>query len=235
MAELRKRGLSPKVLTEEERAAKEKSDAERFTKVYEAQAKIKYRRMSLWGEQERHLFTFTDWEPTVHTNVQAAKEAGNKAYKIAKDLRESHLFNVFLFGNAGAGKTSLALAIMEAVRDDYSTMFVSVAEWRNLKFKSFKDNAVAERLSYTEKLMREVDVLVLDDFGKETQAEAKETVATMLFELADARRGKSTIITSNDDLAGLAKKYDQALLSRLITKDIAHVISANKLDDVRKV
>ena len=54
-------------------------------------------------------------------------------------------------------------------------------------------------------------------------------------ELADARRGKATIISSNDDLTGLALKYDQAVLSRLITKDIKHIITTNKLDDVRKV
>lgn len=232
--ELRQRGLTPKTLTPEERAEKEKADAERITKAWQAQERIKYQRMSLWGETQTRSFEFEDWNPQMQRNEQTARDIGNQAYAMTKEMRNG-LFNVFLFGRAGAGKTSLALAMMSRLSDRYTTMFVSVVEWRNLKFKSFKDNKVAERLNLTEKFMREVEVLVLDDFGKETQAEAKETVSSMLFELADARRGKATIITSNDDLTGLALKYDQAVLSRLITKDIKHIITTNKLDDVRKV
>jgi DNA replication protein DnaC len=86
-----------------------------------------------------------------------------------------------------------------------------------------------------EKYMREVDVLVLDDFGKETQKEAKEKVAGMLFRLADARKGKATIMTSNDNAVALANKYDNATLSRLIPKNPQHVIAMNKLRDVREV
>ncbi|MCT0949975.1 ATP-binding protein [Weissella confusa] len=234
MAELKKRGLSVKTMTPEERAEKEIVDAQRITAEWQAQERTKYARMSLWGETQERLFQFSNWEPAMQQNELVARDIGNKAYKIAKELRDG-LFNVFLYGQAGAGKTSLALAIADVVKDKYTTMFVSVVEWRSMKFKSFNDNSIAERLNVVERFMKEVDVLILDDFGKETQTEAKETVSAMLFELADARRGKATLITSNDNLAGLSNKYDAATLSRLITKDTTHTISTNKLADVRKV
>lgn len=55
--ELRQRGLTPKTLTPEERAEKEKADAERITKAWQAQERVKYQRMSLWGETETRFLS----------------------------------------------------------------------------------------------------------------------------------------------------------------------------------
>lgn len=86
MAELKKRGLSVKTMTPEERAEKEIADAQRITAEWQAQERTKYARMSLWGETQERLFQFSNWEPTMQQNELVARDIGNKAYKIAKEL-----------------------------------------------------------------------------------------------------------------------------------------------------
>ena len=232
--QLKKRGLEPISLTPEQRAEKEKQDAARFTKQWQAQDRVKYINASLWGEERARSFKFTDWLPEKQANEQRAKEVGNQAYRIMRQLAEEQ-FNVFLNGAAGTGKTSLALAIMDGLSDKFTNMFVSVIEWRDMTYKSFHDEKLQQQLAVVEKYMREVDVLILDDFGKDTQREAKEKMAGMLFRLADARKGKTTIITSNDNELALTKKYDMATLSRLIPSNPNHVIDMTDMADVREV
>lgn len=232
---LRDKGYQPKSLTPEQRAAKEKADAEAITAKWQAQERAKYFKASLWGDEAERSFTFQDWQPTMQgENEQIARNVANQAYKVMKEL-DGQLFNVMLYGKAGTGKTSLALAIISGLSEERSKMFVSLVEWRDMTYQSFHDEKLQQKLAVIEKYMREVDVLVLDDFGKETQKEAKEKVAGMLFRLADARKGKATIMTSNDNAVSLANKYDNATLSRLIPKNPKHVIAMNKLKDVREV
>lgn len=232
---LRDKGYQPKSMTPEQRAAKEKSDAEEITAKWQAQERAKYFKASLWGDEAERSFTFQDWQPAMQgENEQMARNVANQAYKVMKEL-DGQLFNVMLYGKAGTGKTSLALAIISGISEERSKMFVSLVEWRDMTYQSFHDEKLQQKLAVIEKYMREVDVLVLDDFGKETQKEAKEKVAGMLFRLADARKGKATIMTSNDNAVALANKYDNATLSRLIPKNPQHVIAMNKLRDVREV
>ena len=233
--QLRAKGLKPKKLTPEQHAAKEQQDAQAITAKWQAQERNKYLAASLWGDEDKRSFTFEDWQPTKQGgNEQTARNVANQAYKVMKEL-DGQLFNVMFYGKAGTGKTSLALAILAGLTEKYSKMFVSLVEWRDMTYKSFHDEKLQQELAVVEKYMREVDVLILDDFGKETQKEAKEKVAGMLFRLADARKGKATIITSNDNAIALANKYDNATLSRLIPKNPAHVIAMVKLKDIREV
>lgn len=221
--------------TQEEIAEKKRLENDAIINRWQAQERAKYYRASLWGDEAERSFTFQDWQPTKQgENEQIARNVANQAYKVMKEL-DSKLFNVILYGTAGTGKTSLALAIMSGLSEKRSKMFVSLIEWRDMTYQAFHDEKMQQKLVVIERYMREVDVLVLDDFGKETQKEAKEKVAGMLFRLADARKGKSTIITSNDNAIALANKYDTATLSRLIPKNPAHVIATDKLKDVREV
>lgn len=82
--QLEKRGLEPSHLTPEQRAEKEKQDAARFTKQWQAQDRVKYINASLWGEERARSFKFTDWLPEKQANEQRAKEVGNQAYRIMR-------------------------------------------------------------------------------------------------------------------------------------------------------
>lgn len=196
---------------------------------------------SLWGQGIKQTFEFKDWHPEKQTDVNAARGIGNKAFKIAKQL-QSEDYNVLLTGDVGAGKTSLALAIMNDLKKDRAVMFVSIVEWKYMRLGVVDGTRSKNDFDTLTKLMREADVLVLDDLGKESKpmdkygnGGATQDTNNMLFGLGDARMGKTTIITTNDSQSQLASKYDEAAISRLITKNPEHTISTNGLQDVREV
>src|SRR5699024_1978548 len=115
--QVRAKGLEPKRLTPEQRAAKEQQDAQAITAKWQAQERNKYLAASLWGDEEKRSFTFKDWQPTKQgDNEQLARNVANQAYKVMKEL-DGQLFNVMFYGKAGTGKTSLALAILEGLDD----------------------------------------------------------------------------------------------------------------------
>lgn len=234
MAELRRRGLEPRVLTPEEREAKEKAESIKYTAMFEKQRRERYMANSSFPDSINKHFKFTDWVPDKQKDVLKAQQIARSALDLTRELKESN-FNVLFFGSAGAGKTSLAIAMMNELAKTKTTMFVSMIEWLSMKYQSFSDDRVSNQVYGLEQMMKEVDVLVLDDLGKDSQREAKETAAKMLFQVANARTEKTTIITTNNNPKELGEKYDVATISRLIPKNAAHIISTNGLKDVREV
>lgn len=234
MVELRKRGIEPRVLTPEEREAKEKEESIKYTAMHEKKLKRQYMANSKFPDSINKHFRFQDWKPDKQKDVAKAEQVARTALNLANELRQSN-FNVLLFGNAGAGKTSLAIAMMNRLAKSKTTMFVSMIEWVILKYQSFSDERASDQVYALEQMMKKVDVLVLDDLGKDSKGEAKETASRMLFDVANARTEKTTIITTNDNPKQLGDKYDVATVSRLIPKNPAHIISTNGLQDVREV
>ena len=70
--------------------------------------------ISLYSGDEKLSFTFNDWDPTKQEDVNTAKDIGNQCFTLAKEMLTDN-FNVMLVGTPGVGKTSLALAMLEAV------------------------------------------------------------------------------------------------------------------------
>lgn len=234
MSELKRRGLNPRVLTPEEREAKEKAESIKYTTMHEKQLRRQYMENSKFPDSIDKHFSFRDWNPYKQKDIEKAKQVARTALDLSNELKQTN-FNVLLFGNAGAGKTSLAIAMMNNLSAIKTTMFVSMIEWVVMKYQSFSDDRVANQVYALEQMMKDVDVLVLDDLGKDSQREAKETAAKMLFQVANARTEKTTIITTNDNPKELGAKYDMATVSRLVPKNAAHIISTNGLQDVREV
>lgn len=234
LAGLKRHGLKPIILSPEEREAKEKAESIKYTAMYEKQRRERYMANSSFPDSIDKAFTFRDWDPSKQKDVDKAKQIARMSLDMARELKESN-YNVLFFGNAGAGKTSLAIAMMNELAATKTTMFVSMIEWLAMKYQSFSDDRVANQVYGLEQMMKDVDVLVLDDLGKDSQREAKETAAKMLFQVANARTEKTTIITTNDNPKELGDKYDMATVSRLVPKNAAHIISTNGLQDVREV
>jgi DNA replication protein DnaC len=106
---------------------------------------------------------------------------------------------------------------------DKSCLFVSIdAMLRKIK-NSFNDKESRFTEEYFNKLLSNVDFLVLDDLGAETGAidtskTATDFVQRVLYGITNTRQDKATILTTNLDSKTLFSMYDKKLVSRLFRK-----------------
>jgi DNA replication protein DnaC len=132
-------------------------------------------------------------------------------------------FNLILQGKAGVGKSHLAYAVLYELNElkQYSCLFISInAMLRKIK-ASFGNKESQYTEEYFNRLLSDVDFLVLDDLGAETGAintdkSATDFVQRVLYDIATTRQSKSTIITTNLNSQTLYTMYDQKLVSRLL-------------------
>ncbi|QLI94510.1 ATP-binding protein [Limosilactobacillus mucosae] len=207
-------------------------------------------RKSLWTGNQPVKFTFDDWKVDKQADKKQAAEIGNRAWTLAKMIANGQNMNVYLAGNPGTGKTSLALAMVDKIRNESgkTALFVSTDALAELYSRRFDDKTVQNRLYGLIDLMQgnrqlkiePVDVLVLDDFGTEggmrtdTKSQVRVDMQKGLFSVADARFGKfTTIVTTNNKTSELQEMYNEKLLSRLITRNPEHRLTFNGMVDVR--
>lgn len=207
-------------------------------------------RKSLWTGNQPVKFTFADWKTDKQVDKKQAAEIGNRAWTLAKMIANGQNMNVYLAGKPGTGKTSLALAMVDKIRNESgkTALFVSTDALAELYSRRFDDQATQNRLYELIDLMQgnrqlkidPVDVLVLDDFGTEggmrtdTKSQVRVDMQKGLFSVADARFGKfTTIVTTNNKTSELQEMYNEKLLSRLITRNPEHRLTFNGMVDVR--
>lgn len=228
----------------------QRKQAGKMLQLYNKQKAKVYQHYSLWPNGQPLAFEFKDWKPNLQPNEQMARQIGIQAFGLAQELSDKP-FNVFMNGTPGVGKTSLALAMMaEAKCQGLSTMFVSTTILQRLASEQYDDYTIAERLRNTERAMKEVDLLVLDDFGTEggtldkiqKGSKVHLDLQRRMYEIANARwddqhnRPKGhTIITSNNLESELVKIYDPKVISRLIPRKKEYRIGFNSMKDVRGV
>ena len=218
---------------------------------------------SLWASGEIE-FTFDDWKPSERENALKAKNLGNKAFKLTKEMLNGHL-NVVMSGDAGVGKTSLALAMGDSLRKQNMTvLFVSTVALSQLVSDQYNYTDRKEQLLALTKAMENCDVLILDDLGADGgsaekvmsagYAGTRKDLQTLMFEVANARyegtkeerknaneKGiklikpvHETIITTNNMTDELIRIYGERTVSRLITRDPNHRLAFNDMEDMRK-
>ena len=217
---------------------------------------------SLWASGEIE-FTFDDWKPSERENALKAKNLGNKAFKLTKEMLNGHL-NVVMSGDAGVGKTSLALAMVDLLRKQNMTvLFVSTVALSQLVSDQYNYTDRKEQLLALTKAMESCDVLILDDLGADGgsaekvmsagYAGTRKDLQTLMFEVANARyegtkeerknaneKGiklikpvHETIITTNNMTDELIRIYGERTVSRLITRDPNHRLAFNDMEDMR--
>ena len=217
---------------------------------------------SLWASGEIE-FTFDDWKPSERENALKAKNLGNKAFKLTKEMLNGHL-NVVMSGDAGVGKTSLALAMGDLLRKQNMTvLFVSTVALSQLVSDQYNYTDRKEQLLALTKAMKNCDVLILDDLGADGgsaekvmsagYAGTRKDLQTLMFEVANARyegtkeerknaneKGiklikpvHETIITTNNMTDELIRIYGERTVSRLITRDPNHRLAFNDMEDMR--
>lgn len=217
-------------------------------KSYQRKVQRWYMSMSIWPSDQKMKFTFKNWNVNLQDG-DVAKVLGNRAFGLAKAMKDKPL-NVLMAGDKGVGKTSLALAMLDVLSNEKSTMFVSTAELANLIGQMYTYDDVTKRLKRIEKAMKEADILLLDDFGTEggmkisNQAfgPVRKDMQEFMYRVVNARFDlnsnsviKSTIVTTNNLQVELEQMYNDKLISRLIPRSKEQRLAFNGMKDVRGV
>lgn len=204
-----------------------------------------YNSLSLYDGGQKVSFEFSRWKPELQANVQKAKDVGNQAFMLAKQMLEKPM-KVVMVGGPGVGKTSLALAMLSTLKEHgKSTLFVSSAEFTTMYGERYDYPDIKKRLESVSKAMKEVDVLVIDDFGTEGGVRSEravrrdvmselEHVANARFDIQNNRTLKSTIVTTNNNIQELQNIYSPKMISRLMPHKAANQIIFDGLEDMRE-
>ena len=122
--------------------------------------------------------------------------------------------SILMFGQTGLGKTHLSLAIADSVlRKGYSVIYDSAI---NILRSIEKEHFSYEHSSEMIDLVMNTDLLILDDIG--TEYESSFYTATV-YNIINTRLncGKPSIISTNLDFNGIARRYDKRVMSRIVS------------------
>lgn len=161
------------------------------------------------GMKEASFNTFT-------VNNEIDEKAKNYALRVARHYFNDGKGNAILLGQAGVGKTHLAIAIAKKLNIDFkannnpkSVLFMNVPTMFQ-KIQSGFSQKDARTTDEWLDLLKKVDFLILDDFGKGEQANWKKD---FLYNLLDAR--DKTIFTTNMTGKEMKQAFDSSLVSRV--------------------
>jgi DNA replication protein DnaC len=187
------------------------------------------------AKQKFSTYETDENEPETIKNKQAAR-------LIAKEYIDGGTFNTIFTGNAGAGKSHLAYAMLVAINEHSrpykKVVYVSISKVIRMVTSSFKDN----KSDITEDSMIEFlikpDVLLIDDLGAEvgaigTEKRASDFINKVIKGVLEERDEKPTIFTTNLNSVQLANIYDERLLSRILRGTKGHTLTFNETADKR--
>ncbi|WP_125769515.1 ATP-binding protein [Companilactobacillus furfuricola] len=209
-----------------------KQDEINITKRYKSQEKYRMFNSSLVSDIDDLKSVFDDFDTDTPEQEQELLQARNIANEIYKGNTSNYLFT----GKTGRGKTMLAVSILNGLKSletDISCLFVSVEMLINIERQAVTDKYNIEKndVYRIEKCIQKCDVLVLDYLGSETSfvtgadiQPATRFTQEVLFRIADYRKNKANIITTNNTGSELQRMYNGKIISRLLTKKPENVI-----------
>lgn len=146
----------------------------------------------------------------------ANEVAYNKAFAFADSFDENDGDGLLFIGSCGTGKTHLAASIANHVMEQFAKTvkfgaFVDLLA--DIKSTFDKDSKISE--DDIIKALYDVDLLIIDDVGKERNTEWSNSI---LYRLINSRyeNYKSTIITTNLSIGELENEIGKATVSRII-------------------
>ena len=230
----------PKVTPEEAQKHSEQLEKRLVEEYQTKRAKNFTKVRSIYNEKNVLDHVFKNVEPVSDEFTVLAK----KAREIAKEYAHGEKFNTVLSGQAGAGKTMLAVCILNYLRNKQpqaKCLFISVTELADLAFSKYHKEEYDKQARYNQafKDIEECDLLVLDDLGTESSmtvdtSESSNTVQKMLFRIGDLMQGKRLVITTNNNGDELTDMYNPKIISRLLTSNQDHILRFENVEDYRQ-
>jgi DNA replication protein DnaC len=125
------------------------------------------------------------------------KRAYDDAVRYVQIFEVNNPKNLVFYGSYGVGKSHLAKSICDALTDRGNTaIFVNIPKLLKLFKSTYQKNAeITENELF--RYLETVDCLVLDDIG--TGKMSEWAIDDILFPLLDARQGRNTVFTTNND------------------------------------
>lgn len=191
---------------------------------------------SLTGRKDVFKCTFDNFQHSKPYENQAFEQARKIAgFYYANPNKEG---NSLLFGNAGSGKTHLAMAILNAVNANSKNpmqkcLFISMTALVSEMRDRISDPTVnVWSAKHVENVVKEADLVVIDDLG----AESVDKVATnfvqgTIQDLCDDNQ--RIIFTTNLNMDELRATYHDRLVSRFLEGSKGKIIDFTKIEDKR--
>ncbi|RHW53693.1 DnaA ATPase domain-containing protein [Lactobacillus bombicola] len=202
-------------------------------KVQEGRGFLK--RASLVDREDAFNYNFDGFITQPNSKEATAKHDARLiagAYLKYPDRKGNSLF----YGNAGAGKTHLAMAILNAVNDHAEPMqkclFLSVNKLIREMKNWFSDKICIWSPKHVTDVVHAADLVVLDDLGAESaNSEATSFVQDTIFDIYESNQ--KIITTTNLSMDELYRTYHARLVSRMQEGDKSRVIDFTKIADKR--
>ncbi|MBC1402116.1 ATP-binding protein [Listeria booriae] len=168
--------------------------------------------------------TFENYTPD--SSNELSKRAKYIVEKYATNFELKNPQNLLLSGNYGTGKSHLSVAAMKRIalknfpdikgyNHQATMMFISTPKLMTKIRESFNSGSDFTEAQLLDEIGK-VDLLVMDDIGREIKASGNDFTTQKIFEIVESRQGKHTIYTSNFTEQELMTMYGEAIFSRMI-------------------